>query len=274
MSRDRSPIIPAAHFLPAITASAANRAAAAAANASELWAAARRAPRPRSLVGALGRPAMRDPNASPIAPIAIIAECKAKSPSQGRLVPDYDPVARARAYEQGGARALSVLTEPDFFDGDLEHLRAVAEGAGVPVLRKDFLLEPAQVAEARAHGADAVLAIVRILTEAQLAALLAAASELAMDVLVEVHSREELARAAAAGATLVGVNNRDLDTFDTKLARALDLAPALPPHATAVAESGIRTAEDLSRLADAGYHAALVGQALMQEGTALLGVSR
>ena len=268
MSQDRSPSIPAAHFLKAITASAGNRAARAAASAPELWAAARRAPRPRSLVGALG------PNAATIATIAIIAECKAKSPSQGRLVQDYDPVARARAYERAGARALSVLTEPDFFDGDLDHLRAVAAGAGVPVLRKDFLLEPAQVAEARAHGADAVLAIVRILTDAQLTALLAAAGELAMDVLVEVHNREELARAAAAGATLVGVNNRDLDTFDTKLARALDMATALPPHATAVAESGIRTAEDLSRLADAGYHAALVGQALMQEGTALLEASR
>lgn len=268
MSGPSSPGMPAERFLPALTASAANRAAAAAASASDLWAAARRAPRARSLVRALRTPAPGAPS------IAIIAECKAKSPSQGRLVQEYDPGARAQAYERAGARAVSVLTEPYFFDGDLDHLTAVAANAGVPVLRKDFLLEPAQVAEARAHGADAVLAIVRILSDGQLAALLAAGRELGMDVLVEVHNREELARAVAAGATLVGVNNRDLDTFDTRLSRALELAAALPADATAVAESGIRTAADLSRLGAAGYHAALVGQILMQEGTALLGPSR
>lgn len=268
MNTPLSPGVPAERFLPALIASAANRAAAAAADAPELWAAARRAPPPRSLAQAL----RSTPTAAPY--IAIIAECKAKSPSQGRLVQQYDPAARARAYERAGARALSVLTEPYFFDGDLHHLTAVAAGAGVPVLRKDFLLEPAQVAEARGHGADAVLAIVRILTDAQLEALMEAARMLGMDVLVEVHNREELARASAAGATLVGVNNRDLDTFDTRLARALDLASALPPDATAVAESGIRTIEDLTRLAQAGYHAALVGQTLMQEGPALLGSSR
>lgn len=268
MSGPASPGMPAERFLPALTASAVHRAAAAAANGLELWAAARRAPRARSLVRALRTPPLVAPD------IAIIAECKAKSPSQGRLVPAYDPAARAQAYERAGARAVSVLTEPYFFDGDLDHLRAVAASAGVPVLRKDFLLEPAQVAEARVHGADAVLAIVRILSDGQLLALLAAGGELGMDVLVEVHNRGELARAVAAGATLVGVNNRDLDTFDTRLTRALDLAPALPESATAVAESGIRTAVDLSRLASAGYHAALVGQTLMQEGTALLGPSR
>ncbi|MDA8199585.1 MAG: indole-3-glycerol-phosphate synthase [Thermaerobacter sp.] len=268
MSGPTSARMLAERFLPALTASAAHRAAAAAANAPDLWAAARRFSSPRSLAQALGRTSGVGP------PLAIIAECKARSPSQGRLVEQYDPAARARAYERAGARAVSVLTEPDFFDGDLGHLTAVAAGAEVPVLRKDFLLEPAQVAEARAHGADAVLAIVRILSDGQLTGLLAAGAELGMDVLVEVHNREELARAVAAGARLVGVNNRDLDTFETHLRRALELAAALPSDVTAVAESGIRTAEDLARLAAAGYHAALVGQTLMQEGTALLGPAR
>ena len=267
MSAPSAPHVPADRFLPALIASAANRAAGAAAAGAAWLAAAEALPAPRSLVGALRLPPTRG------MPLAIIAECKARSPSQGRLVREYDPVARARAYERAGARAVSVLTEPDFFDGAMDHLRAVAAGAGVPVLRKDFLLEPAQVAEARAGGADAVLAIVRILTDGQLGALLAAARGLGMDVLVEVHNREELARAVDAGATLLGVNNRDLDTFDTRLSRALSLAPALPPGVTAVAESGIRTRDDLWRLADAGYHAALVGQTLMQEGLALLGPS-
>ena len=248
------------HFLPALVASASNRAAAVEAAAGKWWPAARSAPPPRRFAAALRGGA----------PLAIIAECKAQSPSQGRLVDDYDPAARAAVYEHAGARAVSVLTEPYFFDGDLQHLRQVAEAVSVPVLRKDFLLEPAQVAEARCHGADAVLAIVRILSDAQLRALLAAAATLGMDVLVEVHTPEELDRAAAVGAKLIGVNSRDLDTFETRLERALAMAPALPRDALAVAESGIRTHADLERLGQAGYCAALVGQTLMQQGTGLL----
>lgn len=263
MSGEGAELIKPEHFLPALVASAANRAAAVEADAAAWWAAAEGAPPPRRLAAALAGGA----------PLAIIAECKAKSPSQGRLVDAYDPAARAAGYEAAGARAVSVLTEPYFFDGDLEHLRQVAAAVSLPVLRKDFLLDPAQVAEARCHGADAVLAIVRILSDAQLQGLLAAGAALGMDVLVEVHSAAELDRAVAAGAMLIGVNNRDLDTFETRLDRALAIAPALPSGVVAVAESGIRTRADLERLAAAGYQAALVGQTLMQQGTGLLGAA-
>jgi indole-3-glycerol phosphate synthase len=244
-------------FLPQLMDAARARAAEVA-DTPALWAAARAAGEPLDFRAAVHGGGAR--------PIAIIAECKARSPSAGRLVAQYDPAAQAAAYRAAGAAAVSVLTEPRFFDGHLEHLAAVRGRVDLPVLRKDFLLAPQQVAEARAHGADAVLAIVRILTDDELRRLLAAAEDLHMAVLVEVHSRRELDRALDAGAALVGVNNRDLDTFETRIDRALDLASALPSRVTAVAESGIRTPDDLARLAGAGYHAALIGQTLMQEG--------
>lgn len=251
--------VTAATFLPRLVAAAKQRAAATT-DAAGLWARARAMPPPRDLVAALSQPG----------PLAIIAECKAKSPSQGRLVAHYDAAEQAAAYEAAGAKAVSVLTEPHFFDGSLADLAAVRARVQLPLLRKDFLMSGVQVAEARCYGADAVLAICRILTDEQIQEMLAAAAGLGMAVLVEVHSAEELARALSLGATLVGVNNRDLDTFATSLDRALALGPLIPAGVVSVAESGIRSREDLERLAAAGYQAALIGQTLMQQGTSLL----
>lgn len=258
MSQEDQTVAPTT-FLPRLVAAARERAAAIT-DAAGLWAKARDLPPPHDLIQALRQPGE----------MAIIAECKAKSPSQGRLVSHYDAAAQAAAYEAAGAKAVSVLTEPHFFDGSLAHLAAVRARVRLPLLRKDFLMSGAQVAEARCYGADAVLAICRILSDEQIQELLGAAAALGMTVLVEVHNARELARAVSLGAELVGVNNRDLDTFDTTLDRALALAPLIPAGVVAVAESGIRTRADLDRLAACGYQAALIGQTLMQQGTSLL----
>jgi indole-3-glycerol phosphate synthase len=216
---------------------------------------ARQADTPRGFASALRRPGE----------VRLLAEVKRRSPSAGDIRPGADPAEIARAYVGGGAAALSVLTDRDYFGGDLEFLRAVRRAVPVPVIRKDFLIHPVQVWEARAAGADAVLLIARILEQPLLEELHALATELGMDALVEAHTGEELDRALAAGATLVGVNNRDLDTFVTDLDLCVRLAPRVPPHVTYVGESGIRTAADVDRLGAAGIDAILVGESLMRQ---------
>ena len=217
---------------------------------------ARQADAPRGFATSLRRPAE----------VRLLAEVKRRSPSAGDIRPGADPAEVARDYAAGGAAALSVLTDRDYFGGDLAFLRAVRAAVPLPVLRKDFLIHPVQVWEARAAGADAVLLIVRILPQPLLEELHGLAAELGMDVLVEAHTAEELDRALEAGATLVGVNNRDLDTFVTDLELAVRLAPGVPATVTYVAESGIRTAADVDRLGAAGVDAILVGEALMRQG--------
>jgi indole-3-glycerol phosphate synthase len=195
--------------------------------------------------------------------VNVIAEHKRRSPSRGAIREDLLPADVARRYEAAGAAAISVLTDEAFFGGRMAHLVEVRAASGVPVLRKDFVLDPWQVWEARAAGADAVLLIVAALTDAELAGLLAVVREAGMDALVEVHDRGELDRALAAGARIVGVNNRDLKTLAVSLDTALALAPSIPDGVVAVAESGIRTGADLARLRDAGFDAFLVGEHLM-----------
>ncbi|HYH81812.1 MAG TPA: indole-3-glycerol phosphate synthase TrpC [Longimicrobium sp.] len=223
--------------------------------ASELSSRAKDAPPPRGFAAALRHPSE----------VRLLAEVKRRSPSAGEIRPGADPVEVARAYELGGAAALSVLTDTRFFGGELDFLVRVRRAVGLPVLRKDFVIDPLQVHEARAAGADAVLLIVRILADAQLAELHGVARELGMDVLVEVHTAEEMARARAAGCTLAGVNNRDLATFTTDLDLSIRLASGVSEEVTLVAESGIRTAEDVDRLGAAGFDAILVGESLMRQ---------
>lgn len=199
------------------------------------------------------------------ADVRLLAEVKRRSPSAGEIRPGADAAEIAAAYERGGAAALSVLTDRDYFGGDLDALRAARAATKLPVLRKDFIVDVVQLWEARAAGADAVLLIARMLDDAALRALHAEATSLGMAALVEVHDEEELARALAAGATLVGVNNRDLQTFFTDLALSLRLASRVPPGVTLVAESGIRTADDVRRLGHAGVDAVLVGESLMRQ---------
>jgi len=195
---------------------------------------------------------------------AVIAELKRQSPSRGRIREDYDPASIARGYAAAGATALSVLTDEPFFGGALEHLEAARAACPLPCLRKDFLVDPYQVEEARAAGADCVLVIVAAVSDATGRELLAAAGEAGLDVLVEVHDDAELERASALGATLVGVNNRDLGTFAVSLATTERLAPRIPPGALLVAESGIRSADDARRMREAGADAILVGELLMR----------
>jgi indole-3-glycerol phosphate synthase len=195
--------------------------------------------------------------------VNVVAEHKRRSPSRGAIREDLRPADVARAYEAAGAAAVSVLTDEAFFGGRLAHLEDVRAATALPVLRKDFVLDPWQVWEARAAGADAVLLIVAALHDADLARLLAAAREAGMDALVEVHDRGELDRALAAGARILGVNSRDLRTLAVSLDTALALAPAIPDDVVAVAESGIRTGADVRRLREAGFDAFLVGEHLM-----------
>ena len=202
----------------------------------------------------------------------VIAECKRRSPSRGILRRDYRPEAIAAAYERNGAAAVSVLTEPTFFDGSLDDLRAVRAAVDIPVLRKDFIVTPYQLLEAAAAGADAVLLIVAALEDAELVALHTRAGELGLGVLVEVHDTGELDRAARAGATVVGVNNRNLRTLVVDVEASHRLAARMPAGVVGVAESGLRTSADLARLGAAGYRAFLIGETFMtapDPGTAL-----
>jgi indole-3-glycerol phosphate synthase len=196
--------------------------------------------------------------------VALIAECKQRSPSGGVLQAEYDPVAIARRYVAGGAAAVSVLTEPDFFGGDLDHLHAVREAVQVPLLCKDFILDPVQLQAARAVGADAVLLIVALLSDQALSRLSAHAIGLGMDPLVEVHDESELDRASKLGATMIGINNRDLSNMLTDRARTARLRARIAEDVTVVSESGIESRADIEQLTRLGVHAALVGEALLR----------
>ena len=195
----------------------------------------------------------------------VIAECKRRSPSRGVLAPEYDPVRIARAYAGGGAAAISVLTEPTFFDGALAHLQAVRAAVDVPLLRKDFVVDEYQLFEARANGADAVLLIVAALDQAALESLQARAWQLGLATLVEVHDREELSRAVESGARVIGVNNRNLRTLKVDVKASDDLAARMPKGIVAVSESGLQSRTDLERLAAAGYGAFLIGERFMTD---------
>ncbi|MFN2461017.1 MAG: indole-3-glycerol phosphate synthase TrpC [Candidatus Velthaea sp.] len=195
---------------------------------------------------------------------AIIAEIKRASPSVGLIVREIDPAAIARSYASAGADAVSVLTEADHFLGDLAYLDVSRTAVTLPILRKDFLSTPYEVAQSAAYGADAVLAIVAGLSDAQIAAMLGEAERFALDVLVEVHDEDQLRRAVAAGATLLGINNRDLRTFETNLAVTEELLPLVPSGIVAISESGVRTQEDTTWLSRAGARGFLVGESLMR----------
>lgn len=196
--------------------------------------------------------------------INIIAEIKKRSPSKGVIREDFDPVAIARSYTAGGAAAISCLTEEDFFDGSLEYLRSVRGVTHLPILRKDFIFDEYQLMEASFAGADAVLLIAAMLDGPRLSDLLKASDSLGLDVLVEIHDREELDRVMNYDVRLLGINNRNLRTFETTLETSLDLARDLPRSVTLVSESGIRTRQDIDRLRDAGFHAFLIGEELMR----------
>jgi indole-3-glycerol phosphate synthase len=216
---------------------------------------ARTAPPPRDFAGALRRET-----------VALIAEVKHASPSKGVLVDPFDPVALGTTYADNGAACISVLTDEQFFRGSLGDLRAVREAVGVPVLRKDFIIDALQVYEARAAGADAALLIVAALDDPTLARLHGEITGLGMAALVEVHNEGELARALNAGATLIGVNNRDLRTFHEDLSVTERLAALLPDGVTLVAESAIRSTEDVRRMGACGARAVLVGEGLVKAG--------
>ena len=199
---------------------------------------------------------------------AVIAEIKKASPSKGLIRADFDPAWIAREYEQGGAACLSVLTDMQFFQGHNEYLKAARAACGLPVIRKDFLIDALQIAEARAIGADCVLLIAAALSAAQLQELQACARELGLDVLVEIHNRAELDQVLGAGMSdgwLLGINNRNLRTFETRLETTLELLPLLPAGCDVVTESGIGAPADVARMRAAGVHRFLIGESLMRQ---------
>ena len=218
----------------------------------ELRAAA--APSPRDFRGALERGSG----------VQVIAEVKKASPSAGAMVADFDPAAVARNYAKHGAACVSVLTDGPFFQGSLADLEAVRAAVELPILRKDFILDRIQLLEARAAGADAVLLIAEVLDDETLARLLGEAHELKLQALVELYDHENLPRVLDAGARLIGVNNRDLRTFVTRLEHTLELAAKMPADVCLVSESGVRTRADVERLQAAGVRAVLVGETLMR----------
>lgn len=224
--------------------------------ASELRDRAASAPPPRPFAAALADPTR----------VSLIAEVKRRSPGAGDIDVSLDPVRLATRYEAGGAAALSILTDGPWFGGELADLEAVRSAVDLPCLRKDFTLDPLHLHEARAHGADAVLLIVRILGDPALRELREEAESLGMGVLVEAHDAEEVDRALASGATIVGVNNRDLASFSTSLEVTFGLLPRIPDAVTLVSESGIRTPDDVAALAARGVDAILVGEALVRAG--------
>jgi indole-3-glycerol phosphate synthase len=213
------------------------------------------APAVRSFSGAL--------KAAPLP--ALIAEVKKASPSKGIIREDFDAVAIARIYADNGAACLSVLTDEPYFQGHLRYLSAVRAAVDRPLLRKDFIIDGYQLLEARAAGADAVLLIAAALTDDKLAELLDETRALGMEAIVEAHDADEVTEALRSGATLIGVNNRDLHTFRTTIQTTLDLLPAIPSECLVISESGINRRADVERLGVAGVHAVLVGEALMRE---------
>ncbi|MGZ3637118.1 MAG: indole-3-glycerol phosphate synthase TrpC [Ktedonobacterales bacterium] len=217
---------------------------------------ARQAPAPRDFASAV-QPAAGGP-------ARLIAEVKRASPSKGLLAERFEPVEQAQAYAAGGAAAISVLTEPRFFLGSLDHLQAVRAAVDVPVLRKDFIIDPYQVYEARAMGADAILLIVAALDHGLMADLEACAQELGMDVLVEVHDGDELDAALKLNTRLLGINNRNLRTFEVTLDTTIGLLPRIPAERLVVTESAILAPADVKRMRDADVHAFLVGEAFMR----------
>ena len=223
---------------------------------AELEAAAQQVGAPRGLARALAR--------APGAPVRVLAEIKRASPSAGAIRAGADPAAIAAEYEAAGAAAISVLTDREYFDGDLAFLARCRERVHVPLLRKDFIVDAYQIAEARAAGADGVLLIVAALAKTELAELLAAAARYELDALVEVHTMHEAETALACGVTLLGVNHRDLKTFTIDMSLTGAIAPTLPPDVVLVAESGIRTSADVKLLGAVGAHAVLVGEHLMR----------
>lgn len=196
---------------------------------------------------------------------AILAEIKKASPSKGLIRADFDVPYLARALKQGGAAALSVLTDEPFFQGSLAHLATASEVSGLPCLRKDFIVDPFQILEAKAWHADAILLIAAALSNQELAAFTGAAHAIGLDVLCEVHTAAELHRVRDLGCDAYGVNNRDLATFEVRLETSLELVEWLPKNAVHVAESGIRTGDDIQRLRAAGYDAFLIGESLMRQ---------
>lgn len=212
--------------------------------------------------------------------LRVIAEIKRRSPSKGDLNPGLDPMAVASAYEAGGAACISVLTDGEFFGGAPADVEAVRRATALPILRKDFTVDARDVADARLMGADAILLIVAALDDGELRSFLALAAGLGLDALVEVHDERELDRAVAAGASVIGVNQRDLTTFEIDRELAVKLAPHMPDGAVSVAESGIRGVDDAAVVAAAGYDAVLVGESVVTSGDqssavrALAGVAR
>ena len=197
--------------------------------------------------------------------INIIAEFKRRSPSKGVIRADADLEQIARSYEAGGAAAISVLTEEDYFSGSLDDLRTIKSIVDLPVLRKDFIFDDYQIYESAAAGADAVLLIVAALDDEKLVSLRRLAEDsLGLDALVEVHTREEMQRAIACGANVIGVNNRNLHTFEVSIETSLSLAKEAPPGTVLISESGLNNSTDLARLRDAGYHGFLIGESLMR----------
>jgi indole-3-glycerol phosphate synthase len=215
------------------------------------------APAPRPFARALRRTDGR---------MGLIAEIKKASPSAGVIQPNFDPVRQARQYEAAGADCLSILTDEKFFQGHLDSLRAARANVRLPCLRKDFIIDEFQIVEARIAGADAILLIVAALTPAEVTGFASAASGLGMDVLVEVHTEAEMKIAVSAGAKLIGINSRNLKTFEVDLGVVEQLANMAPAEVTLVGESGIKTRMDVDRLRDAGVSAILVGETLMRAG--------
>ncbi|GMQ81422.1 MAG: indole-3-glycerol phosphate synthase TrpC [Rhodothermia bacterium] len=196
--------------------------------------------------------------------LAIIAEVKKASPSQGVIRDDFDPEELSSIYAEAGAEAISVLTEPDFFQGHLEHLEAARQTVGIPLLRKDFIIDPYQIIEAKAHGADAVLLIATLLSRSHLDELWSAADECGLESLVELYEERELDRVEMDRVRILGVNNRDLRTFEIETDRASRILSRVPDHIVRVAESGFKTSEDLHRVSQTGIDAVLIGEIFMR----------
>jgi indole-3-glycerol phosphate synthase len=197
-------------------------------------------------------------------PCAIIAEVKRSSPSKGRIRKDFDPLKIAAIYQEHGAQAVSILTDEQFFEGKGAYLTAIKKTIALPLLRKDFIIDAYQIYETRLLGGDALLLIAAILEQGQLQDYIELAGQLELATLVEVHTKAELEKALAAGAEIIGINNRDLQTFSTDLKRTLELAPMIPKGKIVVAESGIMTRKDIELLMGAGVHCFLIGEALMR----------